>query len=404
MSYAPQSSPGLLRLPACALVASLVFAAPAAAQEETALVQSADLYRDPDGVPLVSLPAGTSVETGRSRGAWHEAVVEGWIFTGSTERTRRDGFDLVVTPDDGENLRLRPNGPVVGRVREGTLLKRLGTRGNWTRVRRAGWLPRAAVVPSTQRRGRGQSSGPPRSAGSTQPSSSSGQQPAPQQPASQQPVSQQPASQQPPSQQPAAPRPGGKTTGTGKGRAAAAPPAAPAETAAGGEPIQTARQTTLAAAAEGGTLGVLQGGAPARLMARAGDQVKVQVEGWIPADAVAPSENGVMVGVTAEEVRADPDRYVGQILEWRLQLIAVREADELRPEMPPGQPYLLTRGPLPEPGFVYVTIPPERLPDFRALPALQELILRVTVRAARTKFLPTPVVELASVVAGLDGK
>jgi hypothetical protein len=72
--------------------------------------------------------------------------------------------------------------------------------------------------------------------------------------------------------------------------------------------------------------------------------------------------------------------------------------------MPPGQPYLLTRGPLPEPGFVYVTIPPARLADFRALPALQELVLRVTVRAARTKFLPTPVVELASVVSGMDGK
>jgi hypothetical protein len=383
VSYAPQSSPGLLRLPACALVASLVFAAPAVAQEETALVQSADLYRDPDGVPLVSLPAGTSVETGKSRGAWHEAAVEGWIFTESTERTRRGGFDLVVTPANGENLRARPNGPVVGRVREGTLLERLGTRGNWTRVRRTGWLPRAAV-----------------------------QQPTSQRPAPQQPASQPSATQQAASQQPAAPRAGGKAAASSKGRAAAAAAAAaapaaasaPAETPAGGEPIQTARQTPLAAAAEGGTLGVLQSGAPARLMARAGDQVKVQVEGWIPADAVAPSENGVMVGVTAEEVRADPDRYVGQTLEWRLQLIAVREADELRPEMPPGQPYLLTRGPLPEPGFVYVTIPSERLADFRSLPALQELILRVTVRAARTKFLPTPVVELASVVAGLDGK
>jgi len=149
---------------------------------------------------------------------------------------------------------------------------------------------------------------------------------------------------------------------------------------------------------------VLQGGIPARLLARAGDQVKVQVEGWIPADAVAPAEGGVLMGVTADEVRADPNRYVGQTLEWRLQLIAVREADELRPEMPPGQPYLLARGPLPEPGFVYVTIPSSRLADFQALPALQELVLRVTVRAARTKFLPTPVVELASVVSGMDGR
>jgi hypothetical protein len=325
-------------------------------------VQPADLYRDPDGVPLVSLPAGASVETGRHRGGWHEAVVEGWIFTASTDRTRREGFDLVVTPGDGENLRESPNGPVVGRVREGTLLKRLGTRGHWTHVRRSGWLPREAVVASARQ---GTDS----------------------------------------AQQPAQKRSGGKAGSSGKPRpgTTAAAPSAP-ETPAGAESIQTSRQTPLAAAAEGGTLGVLQGGIPARLLARAGDQVKVQVEGWIPADAIAPAEGGVLMGVTADEVRADPGRYVGQTLEWRLQLIAVREADELRPEMPPGQPYLLTRGPLPEPGFVYVTIPGARLADFRALPALQELVLRVTVRAARTKFLPTPVVELASVVAGMDGR
>ena len=111
-----------------------------------------------------------------------------------------------------------------------------------------------------------------------------------------------------------------------------------------------------------------------------------------------------MVGVTAEEVRSDPARFVGQMVEWRLQVIAVKEADELRAEMPPGQPYLLTRGPLPEPGFVYVTIPSGRLAEFQALTPLQELVLRVTIRAARTRFLATPVADLVSVVSGMDGK
>ena len=128
------------------LVACLVLAAPAAAQEETALIAPADLYRDPEGAPLVSLPAGASVETGRARDGWHEAVVEGWIFTASTARTRRDGYDLVVTAGDGENLRASPNGPIVGRAREGTLLERVAQRGRWTHVRRSGWLPRQAVA------------------------------------------------------------------------------------------------------------------------------------------------------------------------------------------------------------------------------------------------------------------
>ena len=100
--------------------------------------------------------------------------------------------------------------------------------------------------------------------------------------------------------------------------------------------------------------------------------MKVQVEGWIPADAVAASDSAALVGVRAAEVRAEPARFVGQTLEWRLQVIAVKTADELRSEMPPGQPYLLTRGPLPEPGFVYVIIPSAQAAAFQALPPLQE--------------------------------
>jgi len=344
------------------VVAVLALTSLAAAQEETGLISPADLYKEPEGTPLVSLPAGAPVETGRARGGWHQAVVEGWIFTESTERTRRDGFDLVVTSKDGENLRKSPNGPVVGHAREGTLLERVGERGGWTQVRRKGWIPKKAI--STHQ------------AGSPSPATSP-QTPAPQQPAS-------------------TPKP--------RGPANPSPAAVVTPPAAGLERVETARETPLAAAAEGGTLGTLQGGTPARVLARAGDMVKVAVEGWVPAEALAPSDSGAMVGVTAAEVHAEPDRFVGQTVDWRVQLIAVKEADELRSEMPPGQPYLLTRGPLPEPGFVYIIVPAARAADFRALPPLQELQLRVTIRAARTKFLTTPVAELVSVVSGMDAK
>jgi hypothetical protein len=139
-------------------------------------------------------------------------------------------------------------------------------------------------------------------------------------------------------------------------------------------------------------------------VAHAGDWVKVQVEGWVPADALSGRDTSALVGVSADELHAQPDRYVGRTLEWRLQIIAVKRADELRAEMPAGTPYLLTRGPLPEPGFVYVSIPPDRVAEFEALPPLHELVVRVTVKAARTKFLTTPVVDLVSVVSGMDGK
>ena len=337
-----------------------------AAQDEASITSPADLHKSPDGVPLVSLPIGAPVETGEVKGGWNEATVEGWIYTTSTERTRRDGFDLVVTPDEGENLRRTPNGEVVGRVREGTLLERVGERGRWTKVRRHGWIPRKAVA---------QASAPKQAPPKT--------------------VRLADSATQAPAQGVGQARPGGPAAG----RSTPPTPAADAV-----ERVQTGRETPLAASPEGGTLGIVQGGVPARVLARSGDQVKVAIEGWIPGDAIAPSDSGAMVGVTADEVRASPDRFVGQTVEWRLQVIAVKSADELRSEMPPGQPYLLTRGPLPEPGFVYVTIPTARLAEFQALPPLQELVMRVSIRAAHTKFLTTPVAELVSVVSGMDGR
>jgi hypothetical protein len=120
------------------------------------------------------------------------------------------------------------------------------------------------------------------------------------------------------------------------------------------------------------------------------------VEGWVRDIDLQAASGGALTGVTAAEVRAEPARYVGRTVDWRLQLIAVQTADELRTEMPRGQRYLLTRGPLPEPGFVYVTVSEAQAAEFRSLPALEELMLRVNIKAARTKFLTTPVVEFVS--------
>jgi hypothetical protein len=289
---------------------------------------------------LVSLPAGAEVEARDARGDWHEVVVEGWIFTSSTAPTKRDGFDLVVTVSGGENLRESPNGEVVGRVRSGALLRKLETRGGWTHVSRAGWVPRDVV---------------------------------------QGPVS----ADTPAVAPPAVP-------------ATAAPGSTASRPAAGAERGAVVRETAFFATPQGGQYGALQAGAPARILGRSGEWVRVAIEGWIREGDLEEASGGALTGITAAEVRAEPARYVGKMVEWRIQLIAVQTADELRNEMPRGQTYLLARGPLPEPGFVYVTVTESQAAEFRALPALQELTLRVTIKAARTRFLTTPVVELVS--------
>lgn len=298
----------------------------------------------------MSLPAGTSVEPKRTRGDWHEVVVEGWIFNRSTEKTRRDGFDLVVIAPDGENIRSAPNGELVGRVRSGTLLRKEEVSGAWTRVRRTGWVPRGAVK------------SPP---------------------------------EPPPLAEPDLTEP----VESGALPVQASAPAPPDRDSADAGRGEVARATALFAAPEGGQYGTLQPGAPARVVGRSGDWARVQLEGWVRESDLAPSSEASLGRVTAAEVRADPSRYIGRTVDWRLELIAVQTADELRIEIPKGRPYLLTRGPLPEPGFVYVTVTESQANDFRSLQALQEMTLRVTIKAPRTRFLATPVVELVSRVS-----
>ena len=326
----------------------MLFASSVQAGQVTEISTATRLRKEPDGIALVSLPAGTSVEAKGIKGGWHEVVVEGWIFNQSVQPTRRDGFDLIVSAAGGENIRQAPNGSVVGRARAGALLQKLESRGGWTHVSRAGWVPRDAVAPIES------GALPPEMEADT-----------------------------PQAQAPAAPPP-------------AAPPTASAKPAADTDRAEVAREAGLYSAPEAAAYGTLQPGASARVLGRSGDWVRVQLEGWMRAADLQSAIGGSQSGVTAAEVRSDPARYVGHTVEWRLQLIAVQTADELRTEMARGQTYLLTRGPLPEPGFVYVTVSEAQAAEFRTLPALQEMSLKVNIKAARSKYLTTPIVEFVS--------
>jgi hypothetical protein len=291
-------------------------------------------------------------------------MVEGWIFNRSTDKTRRDGFDLVVTATNGENIRSAPNGEIMGRVRTGTLLRQEEVRGAWTRVSRTGWVPLGAVKGSAPKSAAPKPAAPP----AGEPATS--------------------ASAERDLTEPV--ESGALPVQTTTAPAVAAPVAA--DTGRG----QVVRETALFASPEGSQYGTLQTGAPTRVVGRSGDWARVQLEGWIRDSDLAPGSDVSLGAVTAAEVRADPPRYVGRTVDWRLELIAVQTADELRIEIPKGRPYLLTRGPLPEPGFVYVTVTEAQANEFRSLQALQELTLRVTIKAPRTRFLATPVVELVS--------
>jgi hypothetical protein len=156
----------------------------------------------------------------------------------------------------------------------------------------------------------------------------------------------------------------------------------------------TAQQAQLLKTPGGDERAVLAQDAPVRVLARSGDWVRVQTEGWIRETDLRPAAEGVLEGVTGAEVRASPSEFEGRLLQWTVQYLAIQEADELRSEIPVGQPYMLARGPLPEAGFVYVMIPQARLAEVERLAPLAQLVIIGRVRSARSRYLGNPIVEL----------
>jgi hypothetical protein len=148
--------------------------------------------------------------------------------------------------------------------------------------------------------------------------------------------------------------------------------------------------------ADGEGIAEIRGAAEVVVGASDRDWVPVRLEGWVRSSDLAGSPPPPPA-ITAAQVRDQPERFVGDTVAWRLQFLAHQRADELRPEMPPGQPYLLTRGPLPETGFVYVMVSRAQASGFAGLEPLDLLEATVVIRAGRTRYLATPVVELVRV-------
>jgi hypothetical protein len=155
----------------------------------------------------------------------------------------------------------------------------------------------------------------------------------------------------------------------------------------------------LQSAPDGGPIAVMEAPAEVSVITTDRQWARVRLEGWVRATDVLDA-TAARPAITAAMLRENPEHYVGQAVQWRVQFLAHQVADELRPEMPLGHAYLLARGPLPETGFVYVMVSKEQSARLRGLKPLDEIALTATVRAARTKYLATPVVELVRIEEG----
>ena len=295
-------------------------------------------YQTASGRRLAQLEVGAAVQTGAVQGDWTNVTLDGWIIKTSLGPTAIQGFDVAVNKLPTEHLRATPAGAVIAHLAAGFALDKLGEQDRWVHVRRSGWVKSSALSAIMN------AAAPP----------------APRTPIAQN----RPPDTAPPGIDPAR--------------------------------VLSARQTTLYRAPDGASDAALTAGAPLRVLGRTADWTRVELEGWVKTSDLQAAPPGVLVGVSAAELRSEPDRFVGQSLRWTLQVIAVRTADDLRPDIPTGSLYLLARGPVPEHGFVYVVVPDGQRAAVQGLAPLAKIQSTVRVRTGRSKFVGNPVVDLVS--------
>ena len=157
-------------------------------------------------------------------------------------------------------------------------------------------------------------------------------------------------------------------------------------------PATIAAGSALAAQPGGSVVATLESPLPVDVVEHKNGWARVRIDAWVRDAAVGSAPEPT--GITAAAIRAAPDKFVGQTVEWTVQLVGIQKADELRPELPAGQPFLLVRGPLPETGFVYVAVTVAEADQFRKLEPLSKIKIRATIKAGKSRFLPTPVLTL----------
>ena len=128
------------------VVLACAYAPPHAAAQIREIVIDGEIFRrTADGRRLAELALRTPVILKRTEGVWAEIEIEGWVPVGSVAASTREGHNGVIASRGGERLRSEPAGSVTGHLPEGFLVDRLEERGDWSRIRRSGWVREAAL-------------------------------------------------------------------------------------------------------------------------------------------------------------------------------------------------------------------------------------------------------------------
>jgi hypothetical protein len=290
---------------------------------------------------LATVLEGTRLTVTGRQGRWRQVTLEGWIWTASVETTDREGFDLVVSKTGGENLRESPSGSArrAAMLLRGMLLDGLERRGSWTRVRRTAWMWAESLSPT----------------------------------------------------QAAEARPA-ETEQPGGGEAIDRTPARPERVVVSETPVR------LLVSPEGDTLASLLPGTDLEVVARQGSWARVRLEGWVWVPATLPADSAGASGtLSAADLRANPEQYVGRRVRWHVQYVSLERADAVRTDFYEGEPFILARPTDRSEGFVYVAVPPEMVPRVEGLRPLETVDVLARVRTGRSSLMGVPILDLIAI-------
>ncbi len=320
----------VLPIPLMALLASGV-GPPIHAQDVATLRVSENLRAEPRGAIIGRLPSGTTFPVVERDDLWVMVQVEGWMWLPSLQATDRNGFDLTVAVSPTENLRAEPRGEVVAMLSEGALLWEVGDTTGWKRVRRNAWVWGESVEVRT----------------------------------------------------------GSSTPGT---------PAEAAPSGGEGEWWRSGSDASpLLSVPDGDTLASAHPGVELQIVAREGNWVRVKLEAWTwaPLGEVTDSTQVSSVSdLTPGDVGSDPTAHRGRVVSWDLQFVSLERAEKVRTDFYEGEPFLLARTSTSGSSFVYVAVPPERLPEVEGLIPLERINVVGRIRTGAAALTGNPILDL----------
>jgi hypothetical protein len=156
-------------------------------------------------------------------------------------------------------------------------------------------------------------------------------------------------------------------------------------------------QLTLRDAPDGKSLATIGAATPVTPLTRDRGWVRVQVEGWVKDDGLAPA-NATVGALSAADLRADPQKARGAVVRWDVQVLALAHADVLHKDLTLDEPYLLARGPGSENAMLYIAIPPALVQTATSLTALAPVTASIvaSVRNGKSAPLGVPILDAQS--------